>query len=298
MTGHGRGVAQVGGRRATVEVRAVNHRYFDVKLRAPWLDAALEERITSALRRRAQRGSFTVTLRDEGALVGPAVKADLAAARAVAAALDEVRRGLGLAEPVPLALVVAQPGVLAVEEPADLSEQRWAALAPAVEAALAELVAMRRREGETLALDLAGRLDRLERFAQDVGGLAAGAPEEWRRRLSERLGKLIAAAPGAPAPFDEARLAAEVAVLADRLDVTEELVRLRSHLGQARALLTPGLAIDEAEPVGRRLDFLVQELGREVNTIGSKSQSAEIARRVVDAKAELEKIREQVQNVE
>jgi uncharacterized protein (TIGR00255 family) len=165
------------------------------------------------------------------------------------------------------------------------------AVAAALELALDELVRMRKREGDTLARDMSARLGRLRDFAGEVGGLAASAPEEHRRRLTERVQRLLQASPGAPAP-DEARLAQEVALLADRVDITEELVRLRSHLDQALALVA-----DDA-PVGRRLDFLVQELGREINTIGSKSQAAEIARRVVEAKAELEKIREQVQNVE
>jgi uncharacterized protein (TIGR00255 family) len=291
MTGHGRGISEVGGRRATVEIRAVNHRFFDLKLRAPWFDAAVEDQVTQAVRRRVQRGSFTVTLREEGAMGASAVRVDLATAVSVAKALDELRRALGhpVSEPIPLSLIASQTGVLQVGEPGDQSEQRWVGLQPAVEGALDQLIGMREREGAALARDLKERLERLEVFARDVERLAASAPEEWRRRLTERLGKLITAA---HAQVEEGRLYAEVAIMADRLDVTEEIVRLRSHVGQAAALL------DQDEAVGRRLDFLVQELGREVNTIGSKSQSAEIARRVVEAKAELEKIREQVQNVE
>ena len=291
MTGHGRGAAEVNGRRATVEIRAVNHRFFDLKLRAPWFDAVVEDHVAQAIRRRVQRGSFTVTLREEGAGTAAAVRVDLVTALQVAQALDELRRALGHAtsEPIPLQLIAAQPGVILVGEQGDPSEQRWAGLQPAVEAALDQLIDMREREGQALARDLLERLARLEEFAIEVERAATGAPEEWRRRLSERLGKLTGAA---HTPLDESRLYAEVAILADRLDITEELVRLRSHIAQARSLL------DQDDAVGRRLDFLVQELGREVNTIGSKSQSAEIARRVVEAKAELEKIREQVQNVE
>jgi len=291
MTGHGRGIAEVNGRRATVEIRAVNHRFFDLKLRAPWFDAAVEDHVTQAIRRRVQRGSFTITLREEGAGTAAPVRVDLVTAHQVAQAFDELRRALGQSttDPIPFQLIAAHPGVIQVGDLGDPSEQRWAGLQPAVEAALDQLIEMREREGEALARDLLERLSRLEEFSVDVERVAATAPEEWRRRLSERLSKLVGAA---HTPLDESRLYAEVAILADRLDITEELVRLRSHIAQARTLL------EQDDAVGRRLDFLVQELGREVNTIGSKSQSAEIARRVVEAKAELEKIREQVQNVE
>lgn len=289
MTGHGRGVAEVGGRRATVEVRAVNHRFFDLKLRAPSSDPRVEERVTASIRKRAERGSFSVTIRDEGAATAGAVRVDTEMARAAHAALEQIRAATGIIEPVSLALVAQQPGVLQFGEgPAD-PETVFATLDPALDAALDELVAMRRTEGATLARDLGARLDRLEAFATEVKGLAVNASADARRRLQERIAKLLA---GSGVAVDEGRLANEVAVLSDRVDVTEELVRLASHLSQMRALLA------EDVPVGRRLDFLTQELGREVNTIGSKSQSADIAARVVAAKAEIEKIREQVQNVE
>lgn len=291
MTGHGRGVAELAGRRATVEIRSVNHRFLDFKLRGAPLDAQLEDRLVALVRKHVERGSFTITIRDEGAFFAGAVRVDVEAARRVHAALEEVRRAIHSPEPVPLSLVVAQPGVLQIGDGVAEPDAVWAALRPAVEAALGELIEMRRREGEALAADLAERLDRLAAFSTEVAGLAAAQPEEWRRRLAERVERLVSVSSPA-AQVDPARLAGEIAILADRLDVTEELVRIRSHLEQARALL------GESGAVGRRLEFLVQELGREVNTIGSKSQSAEIARRVVDAKAELEKIREQVQNVE
>lgn len=289
MTGHGRGTAEVGGRRATAEIRSVNHRYFDVKLRSSWMEPGLEERVSQILRKRVERGSFTVTVRDEGLASAAPVRVDLPFARSVHAALVELRTALGMTDPVSLALVVAQPGVLQVGEPSGGVDTLLASVTPAVELALEELIVMRRREGATLAEDLRARLGRIATLAEEIGAIAAASPEEWRRRLDERLHKLLA---GANVSLDETRLATEVAVLADRLDVTEELVRLRSHLAQGRALLA------EDAPVGRKLDFLTQEFGREINTIGSKSQSADITKRVVEAKAELEKVREQVQNVE
>jgi uncharacterized protein (TIGR00255 family) len=287
MTGHGRGVVERAGRRATVEIRSVNHRFFDLKLRTGPLEPALEDRVVQAVRRRAERGAFTVAVRDESAS-GPgkdSVRVDVALARGAFAALEELRRELGLATPVSLEQIAALPGVLVIGESTADPE----AVAAAAEQALDELTAMRKREGDILARDLEARLDRLAAFAAEVKRMSADAPAEQGRRLGERLAKLLA---GGSQSVDEQRLAQEIAVLADRMDVTEELVRLASHIEQARAL------IKEDVPVGRKLDFLVQELGREINTIGSKSQAAEIARRVVEAKAELEKIREQVQNVE
>ncbi len=188
-----------------------------------------------------------------------------------------------------LALLAAQPGVLSpVEIPAD-PEGTLAALLPAVETALDELVAMRRQEGATLAVDLGARLERIATLATEVEALTRVAPTDHQARLRERIDRLLA---GSGVTVDDARIASEVAFFADRTDITEELVRLRSHFAQMRGLFAQDV------PVGRRLDFLLQELGREINTIGSKSPSAEIALRVVEAKAELEKIREQAQNVE
>jgi len=290
MTGFGRGIGEAAGHRVTVEIRAVNHRFFDLKLRSGPIDPRVEDAVGQGLRRRAERGAFTVTLRDEvaGQRGGP-LRVDLEAARAAHAALEELRRALGYAEPVPLALVLEQPGIVAQIDTAAEADSVLAALAPALEAALGEFVAMRRREGAVLARDMGARLDRLASLAVEIEALAADVPAGLAAKLRERVDKLLS---GAGVQLDESRVAVEVAVLADRTDITEELVRLRAHLAALRGHLADDV------PVGRRLDFLVQEVGREVNTIGSKSQSSEIARRVVEAKAELEKIREQVQNVE
>jgi uncharacterized protein (TIGR00255 family) len=283
MTGHGRGAAEGGGHRVTVELRSVNHRFLEVKLRSAALDARAEDAVTQAIRKRAERGAFTVTIRDEGGR--GALRVDLAAARAAHAAIDEVRRELGYTEPPPLSLLLAQPGIVTHGDAAD-PDALIPPLTSALEVALVALVAMREREGEALAADLASRVARLATLGDEISEHAALAPAQLRQKLEDRLAKLVAV------PVDETRLAAEVALLADRADVSEELTRLRAHLAAVRAELGKDAA------VGRRLDFLVQEIGRELNTIGSKSPAVEITRRVVDAKAELERIREQIQNVE
>ena len=280
MTGFGRGVAEHARTRAPVDVRAVNHRFLDLKLRGASLAPAVEEAISGRVRTMIERGAVAISVHLAGEVA--AARLDPGAAGAAHVRLSELARTLGVAGP-DLALVLAQPGVVtgdAREEP-----DATAVLA-ALDAALAQLVTMRDAEGEALARELALRFDELAQLRGALEKLATEVPALIQRRLQERLRRLVTD------EVDPARLAQEVATLADRADVTEELVRLASHLDQGRALLGGTGA------VGRRLDFLVQEIGRELNTIGSKSTHAEISSLVVDAKAVLEKVREQVQNVE
>jgi uncharacterized protein (TIGR00255 family) len=291
MTGYGRGVASHGDVRATVDVRAVNHRFIDLKLRGTPLPAALEDAIATRVRAKALRGSVVVSVNlvRGNALAGGRIDGD-AAAR-VHRVLAELAARLAIPGP-DLALVLAQPGVVTSDELDDGGAGGGPAVAAAatleaLDAALGQLDEMRQAEGAALAAELHARVGELAATRTQVAVLAAGVPQHLARRLSDRV-KRLAEEVG----VDQARLAQEVALLADRADITEELVRLASHLDQARAL------IDGAGAVGRRLDFLVQEIGRELNTIGSKSTTAEITTAIVGAKAALEKVREQVQNVE
>jgi uncharacterized protein (TIGR00255 family) len=287
MTGYGRGTCEVAGRRLVVELRSVNHRFLELKLRMPWADAALEAHVTAAMRARLARGAVTVSVRDEGGGGGQAVRADVGLARQYHHALTEVRGAIGSDEAVTLALVVAQPGVLTVGEGVTDPEALWSALRPGLEAALDALVAARAREGEALRADLQARLGALETMQRDLGTLTAEAPDNYRKKLRDRLERALK-----PGEVDAQRLAQEIAILADKADVTEELTRMAAHLVECKRLT------DDKGANGRRLDFLTQELNREVNTIGAKSQSATVAARVVDAKAEVERLREQIQNVE
>jgi uncharacterized protein (TIGR00255 family) len=283
MTGYGRGVVQQGDVRATVDVRAVNHRFVDLKLRGAAVSPAVEEAIASKVRSAIERGAVTVSVHVQRETGAAGMSIDAVAAKRAYELLTQTANRLGLAGP-DLALVLAQPGVVvdageaAAEDPPVLG---------ALDAALAQLDQMRIAEGKALAADLEARLAELLALRATIATLAAGVPMLASRRLHERVKRLLD-----DVEVDPARLAQEVALLADRADVTEELVRLTSHVDQMRALLdSPGAA-------GRRLDFLVQEIGRELNTIGSKSTVAEISATVVEAKAVLEKVREQVQNVE
>jgi uncharacterized protein (TIGR00255 family) len=294
MTGFGRGVAERGQTRATVDVRAVNHRFLDLKLRGA-LAPSLEDAISTRVRGAIERGAVTVSVHlvREGS---GGTRIDQAAAHAAHQQLTELARVLGTAGP-DLALVLAQPGVVVETETDSREDGDSPAVLAALDAALAQLTAMREGEGKALARDLLARLDELAALRESLAKLAADIPERIQRRLSQRLERLLqdeAADKGSDAAgwLDPGRLAQEVALLADRADVTEELVRLASHLEQARALVTGKAA------AGRRLDFLVQEIGRELNTIGSKSAATEISSAIVEAKAVLEKVREQVQNVE
>jgi uncharacterized protein (TIGR00255 family) len=282
MTGYGRGIASHNGIRATVDIRAVNHRFLDLKLRGAPIAPAIEEAVSSRVRTAIERGSLAVSihLAREGA--ASASRIDHEAARRAYDTLAETAARLGIPGP-DLALVIAQPGVVVSGD--ERSEEDPPVVA-ALDAALVQLDRMRTAEGLALAAELASRLDELTKLRTSIATLAAAIPGQLAKRLTERVRRLV------EEPVDPQRLAQEVALLADRADITEELVRLASHLDQARALCTA------AGAVGRRLDFLVQEIGRELNTIGSKSTVGELSSAVVDGKAVLEKIREQVQNVE
>jgi uncharacterized protein (TIGR00255 family) len=294
MTGYGRGAAERGGRRATVEIRAVNHRFLDIKLRGAAVDGGTEEQLASRIRDAIDRGAITATIHLERR--GPsAVRYDADAARAAHAALTALAAQLGTAPP-DLALVVAQPGVIQAGVDDDGAAVTEAVVA-AADDALAALVAMRATEGAALARDLDTRLAALASHVAGIAERSAAQPIEARRRLDERLRRLLEG--GDPArEIDPARVAQEIAILADKLDVTEELVRAQSHLAQMRGLVGAPSKQGDKGGIGRRLDFLVQELGRELNTMGAKSAAPEIIDLVVRSKAELEKVREQVQNVE
>lgn len=292
MTGYGRGTAERGGRRVTIEIRSVNHRFLDVKVRGASVEAGVEEAIVTRVRDQIERGSVAIAVRlERRAQAGLAIDRD--AARAAHATLRALAEELGTPPPG-LDLVVGQPGVVVAPD-ADAGDdaELAAAASAAADAAITALIAMRSTEGAALARELGSRTAALRGLVAELAALAEHVPGDLKRRLDDRVRRLLGDADTPAATIDPARLAQEVALLADRADVTEELVRLASHLEQLASVVGT-----ETGSVGRRLDFLLQEVGRELNTIGSKSPSAEIVARVVAAKVELEKLREQAQNVE
>jgi uncharacterized protein (TIGR00255 family) len=286
MTGYGRGVVEQGDARATVDVRAVNHRFLDLKLRGAPIPAAIEDAIASRVRGAIERGAVSVSVNLVRGSAPAGVRIDGDAAARVHRVLADLAVRLAIPGP-DLALVLAQPGVVTTDDKLDDDGAAAAATLGALDAALVQLNQMRAAEGAALAAELHARLDELVATRTQLAGLAAGVPQLALRRLHDRVKRLID-----EVGLDDARIALEVALHADRADITEELVRLASHLDQARLL------VGGAGAVGRRLDFLVQEIGRELNTIGSKATTAEITTAIVGAKSTLEKVREQVQNVE
>jgi uncharacterized protein (TIGR00255 family) len=292
MTGFGRASFELEGAHFDVEVRTLNHRYLDVGVRLPRFLAPYEAELRSRVQEHFARGKADVSVSmGAGNAPAPRLEIDLGAAAQYVAAADRLRERYGLPGAIDVASVLALPGVARITERELSDEPLRAALREAVELALRAADAMRAAEGEVLERELRTRLARileLTRALEERAGLVQAAVRERLRKRAEQLRQETGLQ-------DEARLAQEVVIAADRLDVTEELVRLRSHVEQFERILAEGGA---SSPVGRRLDFLLQELGREANTVGSKGGDAPVAHLVVELKSELERVREQVQNVE
>lgn len=288
MTGFGSGRASVGREEVQVELRSVNHKFCEVKARLPRELSALEPALVKQLKDRLARGAIDLTVKRTAASeAGVAPKVDVALAQAYARAFATLEEATGLNGPIGLAQLAQLPGVVRLEEPEADLESVKVALEQATERALEGLLAMRAVEGLAIGADLLARLARVEKLSEEIRAQAPQILEEHRKAFGERVAALCVGT-----PVDPLRLAQEVALWAERTDVAEELTRLAAHLAQFRALLAA------AEPSGRKLDFLLQEMHREVNTLGSKSQHPDISSRIVELKAELERVREQVQNVE
>jgi len=286
MTGFGCGEAELDGNKLTCELRALNHRFLDVRVRMPEELISLSFFMEQLARERLARGRFDIGVRLERGGVSATFPVDRA--RAVYAALLQLRDELAPGTEVPIWALTSLPQFLTqvVDSNGPGLEQ---ALSCAFNAALARLDEMRAREGQALTRELGERVRTLRSLTAQAKALSQQAAERQLARLRERVGRLLETTSALP---DSARLETELALLADRSDVTEELVRLASHFDQFEALLGAD------EPIGRRLEFLLQEMAREANTLGSKSQDTKLSYLVVDIKSQLEKIREQVQNVE
>ena len=289
MTGYGRAFVEIEGRQMTVEVKSVNHRFLDLSFRMPRNLMFLEDAARKAIGARLARGHVDVfvtyrNLRTDARTV----HVDEALFSAYVSALRQLRGAVGpdLRDDRTLMGIAHLPDVMTVTEAEEDQDAVRALLEAALAQALDALCAMRAREGEAIKADLSGRVDAIERM---TGAVEARYPETvaaYTQRLRAAMEELVGS--GA----DETRLMMEVAVMADRSAIAEETVRLRSHIKQLRSVF------ESDEPIGRRVDFIVQELNREVNTISSKSQDIPITQLTVDMKAEIEKLREQVQNIE
>ncbi|AKU27651.1 YicC/YloC family endoribonuclease [Geobacillus sp. FSL K6-0789] len=287
MTGFGASTKKTDRLTVAVEMKSVNHRFCEISIRLPRQWLVFEDKIKKAISPYVRRGKVEVfvTIAGEG-LVKRSVHIDWDLLGQYWAGVQEAAKRFAIDGSVTAAELLRLDGAVEVVEEEGANEQVEPLLLAAVDEAAKELVAMRRREGEALAADLRARLHEVEAGVEVIEQRAPLVVEQYRERLARRLREW------APSPVDEARLLTEVAVFAEKADIHEELKRIRSHLAQ----MTDVLEADE--PIGRKLDFLVQELNREVNTIGAKANDSLIAAQVVEMKSVLEKMREQVQNVE
>lgn len=289
MTGFGRGEAGADGFSLTAEIKSVNSRYLDISLRLPQAVQERELQVKELIQERVSRGKLSVTLRLDQAETGePEITFNPKLVRGYKELLDGLREAAGIDKPVELSDLMQFSELFESrgQDPSEV-ETIWELSRQALSEALEQLVEMRRKEGSQLEVDLRERADHIDRKLEKILALTEGRAEEERRKLNERIESLVG-----DDTLDPERLEMEVAILADKMDITEEIVRMQSHLKFFRE------ALGQEEAVGRRLNFLSQEMNREINTIGSKANNSDVSRHVVRAKESLEQIREQVQNVE
>ncbi len=288
MTGYGRKKIESQGLEISVEIKSVNHRYLDLTVKTPRLYAFLEEPIKGAVSAAVSRGKadvYVAVVQKDGGDV--TVTPNLPLARQYAAALERLRDELGLTDDSSVVKIAHLPDVLTVGKEEPDAEAAKAQALEAAALALEEYNAMRRREGEKLCQDILYRTELLAKMTDQAERRSPESVEEYRQKIQARMLEILG-----DTQIAEQRILAEAALFADKVSVTEEIVRLRSHLAQVRDLVQGDL------PAGRKLDFLVQEMNREVNTVGSKANDYQLAQIVVEMKAEIEKIREQIQNLE
>lgn len=288
MTGYGRAQEILEGREITVEIRSVNHRFFEFSSRVPRAYAYLEEKLKSLLQSRIARGKVeaavtVVTLDGESS----DVQINNALAAEYLAALRQMGEALGIQDDVTVSTIARFGDIFVVRRAQEDMDQIWELVRQVAEKALEGFVSMREAEGRRMREDLESRLVNIEELVARVEEQSPRTVANYRARLTQKMNEVLG-----QAGIDEQRILAEAAIFADHIAVDEETVRLRSHLKAFREIMDAGQAM------GRKLDFLVQEMNREANTIGSKGQDVEVARIVVDIKSEIEKIREQIQNIE
>ena len=288
MTGYGRSIMHLGGADITVELKAVNNRFLDLSVRLPRSLSYCEDKIKQELQRRINRGKvdvYVTYLKEQGEQVE--VKPNLSAAKGYAAALRAIDEELGTHSEINALTLARFSEIFTVTREVSDEESVWNDVKQVVVAAADNFNAMRAAEGEKMAQDALDKLELIEQTVALVEEKSAPRLEAYRQKLLGRMQNVLGTA-----GIDEKRILEEAAIYADRTAVDEETVRLRSHIGQFRDIVAKG------GPIGRKLDFLVQEINREINTIGSKAADLEITGYVVDLKGEVEKIREQIQNVE
>jgi uncharacterized protein (TIGR00255 family) len=290
MTGFGRAEAAAGGRKLTAEVKSLNHRNLELMVRLPAPLSLMEGEIRKQVGAVVSRGRVEVSLQLEtepGTGTAGVLRANLPLIERYMVEVEKIREALRLEDRPTLGMILGVKDVMIYEEPSLREEELQSATMEALGKALEALVAMRKKEGEALYQDLLGRIRSVLKWVEEIRGRVPLVQEEFQRRFTDRVRELVG-----EMPLDMTRISQEIAILTEKSDVTEELVRLESHGVQFLEML------EDRDPVGRKLDFLLQEMHREINTIGSKSGDVEIARAVIEIKGELAKLREQAQNVE
>lgn len=289
MTGFGRGDSQVGDKYFQVELKSVNHRYMDVSIKLPKKFTYLEESIRKVIKSHIQRGRIEAYITYES--IGESdinVAVDMPLAKEYLKALLRIEEELSIETDVTTSVIARFPDVIKVEKKEENEDEIWQCLQEALNNALNQLVIMRQEEGDKLQIDLLKRLNKTRDFVAQIKDRSPIIVQEYRQKLIERIKEIL----DEEFSLDDNRVAAEVALFADKSNITEEIVRLYSHINQFSNTL------QENEAIGRKLDFLLQEMNREANTIGSKANDLTIANLVINIKSEFEKMREQVQNIE
>lgn len=288
MTGFGRGELEEYGRSFTVEIKTVNHRYSDVSVRLPRQLSYFEDSIRKLVLKNISRGKIDIYIsQDKFSEDDIQVSVDDTLASSYIKALYELRDKFKLEDDITVSIVSRYPDVISVTKREEDKEEIWNTLSSAIEISLRNLMDMRKIEGQKLAADILERQKHIKSVVEKIEERSPVVVQEYKAKLEDRIKEIAG-----DISIDESRLLTEVAIFADRCSITEEMVRLYSHLDQLVSIL------QENEPVGRKLDFLVQEMNREVNTIGSKANDIFISKYVVELKSEIEKIREQIQNIE
>ena len=288
MTGFGRGHAVLNGRDITVELRAVNHRYYEFSCRLPRSFSFAEEKLKSLLNGKISRGKLEVSVLVQNVTaVSEKITVNKEVIGTYVSALREIKDEFSLTDDLSLSSVMRLPDAFTVVKAEMDEEQLWEDLKTVAEEALGNFITMRETEGARMKADISSRLDVIEKNVAFVEERSPIIVENYRKKLYDRMCEVLE---GKAA--DENRIMLEAGIFSEKTAVDEETVRLRSHIAQFREML------ESAEPIGRKLDFLVQEMNRETNTIGSKVQDIEVTKIVVDQKSEIEKIREQIQNIE
>jgi uncharacterized protein (TIGR00255 family) len=290
MTAYGRGEVEAPEQKWVVELRSLNHRFLELSLNLPKRLWALEDRIRKLIKSRISRGRVEMQLSWDGqGETSVTLNLDQALVREARAMLEELKTAAGVEEPLHLQHFLHFSDLIVIKErEAPDLEEIWTVISQALLQALEVLEQMRRTEGAALAADLAGHLAAIRQEVARIAAQAPAIPQLWRERVAARLSEVLQE----NLPVDESRLAQEMALLAERRDISEELARLESHLAQFQETL------DSAQPVGRKQEFLLQEMLREVNTIGAKAGDLTISQAVLEIKGALERLREQVQNIE